>query len=38
MQEAITREPITEEIEVVVIGGGFGGMLAGAQIERSWHR
>ena len=24
------REPLTDEVEVVVIGGGFGGLLAGA--------
>ena len=35
MQEAITREPIQEEIEVVIIGGGFGGMLAGARLREA---
>jgi cyclohexanone monooxygenase len=35
VQEAITREPIQEEIEVVIIGGGFGGMLAGARLREA---
>ena len=26
----IEREPIEEEVEVVIIGGGFGGMLGGS--------
>ena len=28
LEEEIEREPITDEVEVVIIGGGFGGMLA----------
>jgi len=27
-----TREPLTDDVEVVVIGGGFGGLLAGARL------
>ena len=29
-----TREPITEEVDVVVLGGGFAGMLAGINLLR----
>ena len=29
----ITRQPIDEELDVVVIGGGFGGLLAGARLR-----
>ena len=27
------RAPLTDEVEVVVIGGGFGGLLAGARLK-----
>ena len=27
------RDPITDEVEVVIIGGGFGGLLAGARLR-----
>jgi cyclohexanone monooxygenase len=33
--EPIVREPLTDEIEVVVIGGGFGGLLAGARLREA---
>ena len=29
------RAPLTDEVEVVVIGGGFGGLLAGARLRES---
>ena len=29
------REPLTDEVEVVVIGGGFGGLLAGARLREA---
>ena len=29
----VEREPLTDEIDVVVIGGGFGGLLAGARLH-----
>jgi cyclohexanone monooxygenase len=29
------RAPITDEVEVVVIGGGFGGLLAGARLREA---
>ena len=32
---ASTREPLTDEVEVVVIGGGFGGLLAGARLREA---
>ncbi len=30
-----TRDPVTDEVEFTVIGGGFGGLLMGAQLRRS---
>lgn len=30
--ERVRRDPITEQVEVVVLGGGFGGLLAGAYL------
>ncbi len=31
----IEREPLTDEVEVVVIGGGFGGLLAAARLREA---
>ena len=33
--EPITREPLFDEVEVLVIGGGFGGLLAGARLREA---
>ena len=33
--EPFTREPLFDEVEVVVIGGGFGGLLAGARLREA---
>ena len=33
--EPQTREPLTDDIDVVVIGGGFGGLLAGARLREA---
>jgi cyclohexanone monooxygenase len=33
--EPITREPSFDEVDVVVIGGGFGGLLAGARLKEA---
>jgi len=30
-----TRAPLTDEVEVVVVGGGFGGLLAGARLKEA---
>ncbi len=30
-----TREPLTDEVEVVIVGGGFGGLLAGARLRQA---
>ncbi|MEN8159370.1 MAG: NAD(P)/FAD-dependent oxidoreductase [Myxococcota bacterium] len=30
-----TREPINDEVEVIVVGGGFGGLLAGARLRQA---
>jgi cation diffusion facilitator CzcD-associated flavoprotein CzcO len=32
---AIEREPLTDEVDVVVIGGGFGGLLMGARLRQA---
>ncbi len=29
------REPLTDEVEVLVVGGGFGGLLAGARLRQA---
>ena len=33
--EPFTREPLFDEVEVAVIGGGFGGLLAGARLREA---
>jgi cyclohexanone monooxygenase len=33
VEPGFTREPLTDEVEVVVIGGGFGGLLAAARLK-----
>ena len=33
--QGFTREPLTDEVEAVVIGGGFGGLLAGARLREA---
>ncbi len=33
LEEKVAREPLADEVEVVVIGGGFGGLLAGARLR-----
>ena len=35
VEAPIVREPITEEIDVAVVGGGFGGMLAAVRLEQA---
>jgi cation diffusion facilitator CzcD-associated flavoprotein CzcO len=30
-----SREPLTDEVEVVIVGGGFGGLLAGARLREA---
>ncbi|HEX7759499.1 MAG TPA: NAD(P)/FAD-dependent oxidoreductase [Caulobacteraceae bacterium] len=35
VQPGFTRDPLTDEVEVVVIGGGFGGLLAGARLREA---
>ena len=31
----VTREPLTDEVTVAIIGGGFGGLLAGARLREA---
>ncbi|WP_420443779.1 flavin-containing monooxygenase [Candidatus Poriferisodalis sp.] len=33
--ERIEREPLFDEVEVAIIGGGFGGLLMGAQLRKA---
>jgi cation diffusion facilitator CzcD-associated flavoprotein CzcO len=33
VQPGFNRAPLTDELEVVVVGGGFGGLLAGARLR-----
>ncbi len=35
VEPGFTREPLTDEIDVVIIGGGFGGLLAGARFRQA---
>src|SRR5687768_2179712 len=35
VEPGFTREPLTDEVDVVVIGGGFGGLLAGARLREA---
>ena len=35
IEEQITREPLSDEVEVVIVGGGFGGLLAGARLREA---
>ncbi|XOV89655.1 MAG: flavin-containing monooxygenase [Pseudomonadota bacterium] len=33
LEQEVVRDPLADEVEVVVIGGGFGGLLAGARLR-----
>ncbi len=35
VEPGFTREALTDEVEVAVIGGGFGGLLAGARLRQA---
>ena len=35
IDEELTREPLNDEVEVALIGGGFGGLLAGARLREA---
>ena len=35
IEEKIEREPLTDEMDVIVIGGVFGGLIAGARLKES---
>ena len=35
VEPGFTRDPLTDEVDVVVIGGGFGGLLAGARLREA---
>ena len=35
VQDSIDREPLTDEIDVAIIGGGFGGLLAGVRLRQA---
>jgi cyclohexanone monooxygenase len=34
-EPGLTREPLTDEVDVMLIGGGFGGLLAGARLRQA---
>ena len=35
VEPGFTREPLFDEVDVIVIGGGFGGLLAGARLREA---
>jgi len=35
IEAPIVREPVTEEIDVAIVGGGFGGMLAAVRLKQA---
>src|SRR5688572_24680 len=35
IEAPIKRDPLTDEVDVVVVGGGFGGLLAGARLREA---
>ncbi len=35
IEAPIVREPVTEEIDVAIVGGGFGGLLAAVRLEQA---
>lgn len=35
LEERLQREPLTDDIDVVIVGGGFGGLLAGARLREA---
>ncbi|HEY2484903.1 MAG TPA: NAD(P)-binding protein, partial [Candidatus Binataceae bacterium] len=35
VEPGFTREPLTDEVEVAIIGGGFCGLLAGARLREA---
>jgi cation diffusion facilitator CzcD-associated flavoprotein CzcO len=35
VEPGFTREPLSDEVDVAVIGGGFGGLLAGARLREA---
>ena len=35
VEPGFRREPLTDEVDVVIIGGGFGGLLAGAKLREA---
>jgi len=34
VDEPTARAPLTDEVEVLIVGGGFGGLLAGARLRQ----
>jgi cyclohexanone monooxygenase len=35
VEEVIEREPLTDEVEIALIGGGFGGLITGARLREA---
>lgn len=38
VEPGFVRSPLTKEIDVLIVGGGFGGLLAGAELVRAGHQ
>ena len=35
IDEVLERDPLTDEVDVIVVGGGFGGLLTGARLTEA---
>jgi cation diffusion facilitator CzcD-associated flavoprotein CzcO len=35
ISESIARDPVTDEVDVIIVGGGFGGLQAGARLRQA---
>jgi cation diffusion facilitator CzcD-associated flavoprotein CzcO len=35
VEPGFTREPLTDDVEILIIGGGFGGLMAGARLREA---
>ena len=35
VEPGFTRDPLSDDVEVAIIGGGFGGLLAGARLREA---
>lgn len=35
VEESLTRDPLTDTVDVIIVGGGFGGLLVGARLREA---